>query len=330
MTEALAPFFAALLLAYLLEPLAARFQSFGMARALASLAAIVVGLILVIGLVAIAVPIIHHEFLQLRERLPDALSAVYGHIYPWLLQLGLPVDDSVALRERLIEALKNQSGSVSTTLWSTLQSGLGMLIALVGWLVLVPVVIFFLLKDWLQILLKALDFFPPRQRGPIQETTQEIHQTLKAYLQGQLLVMAAMAGFYAVGLWIGGLSNWFSIGLLSGLLVFIPYVGYALSVVVAGVSAILELGLGTGLLVIVVVYGLGQLLESFVLTPKIVGDRIGLHPLAVLLALVVFGSLLGFVGVLLALPLAAVLVVLGRRLLRAWHEDDGEERKHPE
>jgi predicted PurR-regulated permease PerM len=114
------------------------------------------------------------------------------------------------------------------------------------------------------------------------------------------------------------------------LLVFIPYVGYALSVVVAGVSAILELGLGTGLLVIVVVYGLGQLLESFVLTPKIVGDRIGLHPLAVLLALVVFGSLLGFIGVLLALPLAAVLVVLGRRLLRAWHEDDGEERKRSE
>jgi len=328
MTEALAPFFAALLLAYLLEPLAARFQSLGMARALASLAAIVVGLILVIGLVAIAVPIIHHEFLQLRERLPDALSTVYAQIYPWLLQFGLPVDDSAALRERLIEALKDQSGSVSTTLWSTLQSGLGMLIALVGWLVLVPVVIFFLLKDWLQILFKALDFFPPRQRGMIQETSQEIHQTLRAYLQGQLLVMAAMAGFYAVGLWIGGLSNWFSIGLLSGLLVFIPYVGYALSVVVAGVSAILELGLGQGLLVIVVVYGLGQLLESFVLTPKIVGDRIGLHPLAVLLALVVFGSLLGFIGVLLALPLAAVLIVLGRRVLRAWHEEEPQ-KKNP-
>ncbi|MFM1880015.1 MAG: hypothetical protein RLZZ344_249 [Pseudomonadota bacterium] len=321
MTEALAPFFAALLLAYLLEPLAGRFESLGVARSLASLAAIVVGLVLVVGLAAIAVPIINHEFVLLRERLPDALSAVYSQVYPWLLQLGLPVDDSAALRARLIEALRDQSGSVSTTLWSTLQSGLGLLVALVGWLVLVPVVIFFLLKDWLQILFRVLAFFPPRQRGVIQDTSREIHQTLKAYMQGQLLVMASMAAFYAVALWIGGLSSWFSIGLLSGLLVFIPYVGFALSVVIAGVSAILEIGLGQGLLVVVIAYGLGQILESFILTPKVVGDRIGLHPLAVLLALVVFGSLLGFVGVLLALPLAAVLVVLGRRMIRAWHDD---------
>ncbi len=323
MTEALAPFFAALLLAYLLEPLAQGFERLRVSRALASLLAIVVGLALVVGLIAIAVPIINHEFSLLRERLPDVLARLYGQVYPWLIQWGLPLDDAAVLRARLIEALQAQSGSVSSTVFSTLQSGLGMLVAIAGWLVLVPVVLFFLLKDWLALLGGALALFPPRRRALIQETSQEIHQTLRSYLKGQLLVMASMALFYAVGLWIGGLSSWFSLGLLSGLLVFIPYVGFALSVVLASVSAVLELGLGHGLLVILVVYGLGQTLESFFLTPKIVGDRIGLHPLAVLLALVVFGSLLGFVGVLIALPLAAISVVLGRRLLRAWHNDDG-------
>jgi predicted PurR-regulated permease PerM len=128
--------------------------------------------------------------------------------------------------------------------------------------------------------------------------------------------MAAMGIYYAAALFLAGFSGWLSIGLLSGLFVFVPYVGFAVSVLLALVSGLLELGWAHTLIAVAIVYGGGQFLESFVLTPKLVGDRIGLHPLGVILALVVFGSLFGFLGVLLALPLAAILVAVVRQFSR--------------
>ena len=188
--------------------------------------------------------------------------------------------------------------------------------------VCLPVLLFFLIKDWSSIWGNALALVPSSRRGYLRETTLEIHTTLQNYLRGQGMLIVAMASFYCLGLLIAGLSSWFSIGLLSGLLVFVPYIGFAFSLVLALVSGILELGLVHGLIAIGIVYSLGQFLESFALTPKLVGKQIGLHPLAVILALMVFGGLLGLVGVLLALPLAACTVVLGRRLIQELHDVD--------
>jgi predicted PurR-regulated permease PerM len=315
MTEALAPFAAAFLLAYMLEPIANRLSAWGSPRALSSILAILVGLALVVGLVAIGVPVINHEIRKLQERLPELIATVYAQIYPWLAQTGLPIDDTEALKQKLLDWLSSRSSDLSTTVWGALQSGLGALLALLGWLVLVPVVLFFLLKDWARILAKALWLLPERHRESVRETSREIHITLQGYLQGQLRVMIALSIYYSLGLLIAGFSGWLSIGLISGLLVFIPYAGFALGVLLALVSGLLELGWMQTLIAVGIIYGLGQLLESFVLTPKLVGDRVGLHPLAVIFALVFFGALFGFFGILIAVPLAAVIVVLVRRLI---------------
>ncbi|MGA1155147.1 MAG: AI-2E family transporter [Burkholderiaceae bacterium] len=322
MTDILAPFIAALLLAYLLEPVASRLTNKGLARSLASIVAIVIGILLGIGLVLVAVPIVENELNSLRERFPDAAVRLYGLIYPYLVEAGLPVDDSQALKAKIIQWLQGQSSAVSQTVFATLQSGLGMIAAVLGWLVLVPVLLFFLIKDWSNIWGNTLALVPSSKRSYVRETSLEIHETLQGYLRGQGMLILAMASFYCLGLLLAGLSSWFSIGLLSGLLVFVPYLGFAFSLVLAMVSGILELGLLHGLIAIGIVYSLGQFLESFVLTPKLVGEQIGLHPLAVILALMVFGGLLGLVGVLLALPLAACAVVLGRRLIQKLHDDD--------
>jgi len=311
----LAPFAAAFLLAYLLEPLCSLLERLGIPRVVASLMAIVLGTGLVVGLVAIGLPVLDREWAKIQARLPDLLAQAYGLVYPPLASLGLPLDDTAALRQKLMDLLSGQTGAVSEKLLTTLQSGLHLLVSLLGWLVLVPVILFFLLKDWAQLLSKTLLLVPPRHQQAVRETGESIHLMLRSYLRGQALVMLALAVYYAVALLLAGLQSWLSIGLLSGLLVFIPYAGFALAALVATVSATLELGLWPGLLTVLVVYGLGQLLESFVLTPKLIGERIGLHPLAVIFALMFFGGLFGFLGVLLALPLAAVVVVIGQRLL---------------
>ena len=315
MTEALAPFAAAFLLAYMLEPIANRLSAWGSPRALSSILAILVGLALVVGLVAIGVPVVNHEIRKLQERLPELIATVYAQVYPWLAQTGLPIDDTEALKQKLLDWLSSRSSDLSSTVWGALQSGLGALLALLGWLVLVPVALFFLLKDWAQILSKTLWLVPERHRENVRGASREVHITLQGYLQGQLRVMLALSVYYSLGLLIAGFSGWLSIGLISGLLVFIPYAGFALGVLLALVSGLLELGWMQTLIAVGIIYGLGQLLESFVLTPKLVGDRVGLHPLAVIFALVFFGALFGFFGILIAVPLAAVIVVLFRRLI---------------
>lgn len=328
MAEVLTPFAAALLLAYLLEPIARISQGWGLPRALASLVAIAIGLLLCVGLVAVVVPVVQNELSQLQQRLPGVIADLYARIYPWVAdhpiwaQLGLSLDDTETLRARLVEWLGGQSAQISKTAVSTLQTGLGLVLSLIGWLVLVPVVLFFLLKDWARLLGETLWLVPRRHRGLVREIARDIHGTLQGYLHGQLRVVLAMAVFYSLALLISGLSSWLSIGILSGLAVFIPYVGFVLSTLLALVAAMLELGALQGLVVVAVIYILGQLLEGFVLTPKLVGDRIGLHPLGVIFALMLFGSWFGFLGVLLALPVAAVLVVIGRRAIRSLHQRD--------
>ena len=320
MTDALAPFAAALLLAYLLEPIARRLTGLGLPRAFSSVVAILVGLVVVVSMVSIGVPVVSHEIGKLQARLPDLIATLYAQVYPWLAQTGLPIDDTEALRAKLIDWLGKNTEQVSNTFFSTLQTGLGALVTILGWFILVPVVLFFLLKDWAMIMGKTIWAVPQKHRAIVRSVGCDIHDTLQGYLQGQVRVMAAMALYYAVALLLAGFSGWLSIGLLSGLLVFIPYAGFAVSVLLALVSGLLELGWAHTLIAVAVVYGGGQFLESFVLTPKLVGDRIGLHPLGVILALVIFGSLFGFLGVLLALPLAAVLLAVFKQFKGRQHQ----------
>jgi predicted PurR-regulated permease PerM len=189
--------------------------------------------------------------------------------------------------------------------------------ALVGNAGLVPVVLFYLLMEWPRLLSQLRNLVPPRLRAGSDSFLGEADAVLGQYLRGQLMVMGTLAIFYSLGLTFFGLDLALPIGIFTGLAVFVPYLGFGIGLVLAAGAGLLQFsvaGLGNTVAMLVVVYGLGQVLESFVLTPKLVGERIGLHPLAVIFALLAFGQLFGFLGVLVALPLSAVLFVLIRRI----------------
>jgi predicted PurR-regulated permease PerM len=191
-------------------------------------------------------------------------------------------------------------------------------VAVLGNAVLIPVALFYLLMEWEHFMKSLRTLIPPRMRAASDSFLKESDQVLGEYLRGQLVVMGVLAVFYSAGLALFGLDLALPIGAFTGLAVFVPYLGFGLGMVLALLAGLLEFsssgGVAQAVLMVAVVYGLGQLVESFFLTPRLVGERIGLHPLAVIFSLLAFGQLFGFIGILVALPVSAVLLVAMRRV----------------
>jgi predicted PurR-regulated permease PerM len=187
-------------------------------------------------------------------------------------------------------------------------------LTVIGYTVLIPVALFYLLLDWKPFVLRLLELVPPWARPGVDSFTSEADQVLGQYLRGQLLVMLTMAVFYSTGLALFGLDLAVPIGFFTGLAMFVPYVGFGIGLILAVLAGLLQFASIKALVMVAAVYGTGQVIEGFYLTPRLVGERIGLHPLAVIFALLAFGQLFGFVGVLVALPASAVLLVAIRRL----------------
>jgi predicted PurR-regulated permease PerM len=184
----------------------------------------------------------------------------------------------------------------------------------VGNLVLIPVALFYLLMDWKRLVAQALEMVPRRLQARFESFTGESDQVLGQYLRGQLLVMMILAAYYSIGLALFGLDLALPIGVFTGLAMFVPYVGFGVGLLMAVLAGLLQFASIKALVMVAVVYGSGQIIEGLFLTPRLVGERIGLHPLAVIFMLLAFGQLFGFVGVLIALPASAVLLVAIRRI----------------
>jgi predicted PurR-regulated permease PerM len=201
---------------------------------------------------------------------------------------------------------------------SSLKIGGSVAFSLIGNLVLIPVALFYLLMEWESLVNQVRGLIPPALRPATDGFVRDADAVLGQYLRGQLLVMLLLASYYSAALKLFGLDLALPIGVFTGLAVFVPYLGFGLGLLLASFAGLLQFsaagGLSHTLLMLVVVFGAGQLLESFVLTPKLVGQRIGLHPLAVIFSLLAFGQLFGFLGVLVALPVSAVLLVAIRRV----------------
>jgi predicted PurR-regulated permease PerM len=194
-------------------------------------------------------------------------------------------------------------------------------VALVGLavnLMLAPVVMFYLLMDWHGMMGRLGNAVPRPWHGKLISVAKDIDDVLSQYLRGQILVMAILAAYYCLALWLAGIPSALSIGVVTGLLIFIPYLGFATGLILALLVATLQFAGWGPIVAVLIVYGIGQVLESFLLTPFLVGERIGLHPLAVIFALMAFGQLFGFFGVLAALPASAALLV-GLREVRALY-----------
>jgi len=318
----LAPFVVAAVLAYALTPLVDWLDDVGRGRFPRLLAVIVVELLFVVvllGVLLLIVPILAKELPLMRDQLPVLLESVNASLKPWLAQWGIHFSLDVASIKGF--AMKYLNANFEDLLGSALTSlklGGSVAFALVGNAILVPVVLFYLLMDWDRFMGLLRDLIPPRLRAPCEHFLDEADAVLGQYLRGQLLVMLVLSVYYSAGLALFGLDLAVPIGVFTGLAVFVPYVGFGLGLVLATLAGLLEFASTSGLVytaaMVAVVYGFGQVLESFFLTPRLVGERIGLHPLAVIFALMSFGQVLGFVGVLIALPASAVLLVAIRRV----------------
>jgi predicted PurR-regulated permease PerM len=314
----LTPFVVAAVLAYALTPLVNKLDSLGKGRMPRVVAVIVVELLFIVALVSLVlliVPIMAKELPLMREQVPLLFDKLNTGLKPWLAQFGIKVSlDLGTLKTLALKYLNANYEEMFGSVLSSLRLGGSVALAVIGNAVLIPVALFYLLMDWAKFVARLLELVPPPMRKAFDSFTDEADSVLGQYLRGQLLVMLAMAAFYAIGLALFGLDLALPIGIFTGLAMFIPYLGFGIGLILAILAGLLQFASIKALVMVAVVYGIGQLVESLVLTPRLVGERIGLHPLAVIFALLAFGQVFGFVGVLIALPASAVLLVAIRRV----------------
>lgn len=312
----LTPFAMAALLAWLGDPLVDRLERCGLARG-AAVALVFAAIIMVILLAPlILLPLLEAQIGVLIAKLPVYAAWIRERLLPLIVE-RLGIDPAVLAPERLIALVQahwQQAGGIATQLIAQVtQSGL----ALLGWvmnLLLIPVVTFYFLRDWDRMVERVRELLPRHIEPKVSQIARESDQVLSAFLRGQLLVMLALGLVYSIGLWLAGIQLAFLIGMGAGLLSFVPYLGTIIGLGAAVIAALVEHRDLIHVVYVLLVFGAGQLLEGFVLTPWLVGDRIGLHPVAVIFAILAGGQLFGFVGVLIALPVSAVLVVILRHL----------------
>ena len=317
----LTPFLAAAILAYALngavDVLASeRLGRWQLPRWCAVAIVMLLFLATVSALVLIVLPVLQTEIPLLMAQLPALLVRLDALLSPKLHEMGFKIKlDSSGLRALLSEQFAGTGGDeIWTTLLASARVGGTRVL---GWLVtllLIPVALYYLLLDWHRLIAAVSDAVPRRLLASVTGMAMEVNVLLAQYLRGQLLVMLVLAAYYSVGLTIAGFDVALPVGILTGLLVFIPYIGFGLGLGLALIAALLQFTGWGGLIAVAIIYGCGQLFEGFFLTPRLVGERIGLNPLAVIFALLAFGQLFGFVGVLLALPASAVLMVAFRHL----------------
>jgi predicted PurR-regulated permease PerM len=315
----LTPFLTATLLAYALYPAVQALRRLGLPQWLCVTVVEIAFVLTLILLCLLLLPILSKEWPQLQAQLPQLFSQSWQAIMPLMHELGLnPPVDEAALRQWVSVTLNENMSDWSKTLWASARIGGSMALTVIGNAVLIPVVLFYLLLDWQSLLQRAMSLVPRQRVAQVEDFAFETNSVLGQYLRGQLSVMGLLAIYYSAGLYLFGFDLALPLGVFTGLAVFIPYVGFGLGLMLAVLSALLQFDSLMGLVGVAVVYGLGQVIEGFFLTPRLVGQRIGLHPVSVIFALLAFGQLFGFVGVLLALPMSAVLLVAIRRALAAY------------
>jgi predicted PurR-regulated permease PerM len=319
----LTPFVVAAVLAYALAPLVNKLAARKVPRVLAVVLVELVFLAVLLGVLLLIVPIVIKELPLLREQIPVLAERLSAAVQPLLAQLGITAKlDVASIKALVLKYLSANAEDWVAQALASLKVGGSVALTVLGNAVLIPVALFYLLLDWQGLVARAQAFIPPRFKAKVGGFFEETDSVLGQYLRGQLLVMLILAVYYAIGLALFGLDLALPIGLFTGLAMFIPYLGFGLGLILALLAAVLQFSLAKAALMVAVVYGSGQIIESLFLTPRLVGERIGLHPLAVIFALLAFGQLFGFVGVLVALPASAVLLVALRRAKASYLASD--------
>jgi predicted PurR-regulated permease PerM len=317
----LTPFVIGAVLAYALHPAVERLAARRVPRVLAVTLVEVVAIVAMLSVMLLIVPVLVKELPVLREQIPALADRFNRGLTPWLERFGVEVAlDVASIKAWVLKYLDANLEEGLLTVLSSARIGGSILLTLIGNAVLIPVVLFYLLLGWPDLVERARGLVPPRIRDRVDAFFGECDRMLGQYLRGQLLVMLVLAAFYSIGLGLFGFDLALPVGVFTGLAVAVPYVGFGLGLVLALATGLLEFASWYPVIAVAVVYGVGQVVESLYLTPKLVGDRIGMNPLMVIFALLAFGQLFGFVGVLIALPVSAVLAVAIRRVRNAYLE----------
>lgn len=325
----LTPFLVAAILGYIANPLVDRIDSasvrlpyigqYSPGRIVATMIVMFLLAIIVLLFLLIVIPLLQKEIILLAQKLPEYLINLRTKIEPWLVHnFGMTFNIDVTQIQTMLSKDWQTAGNFAGQALLTISShGLALISGLLN-LLLIPLVLFYLLRDWHLFLAHIGQLVPRRYSPKTLEIANEVDSVLGEFLRGQLTVMLVMSAFYAAGLYFSGLDLALPIGLLAGLLGFVPYLGIGLGILLALASGLLQFTSVGQLVPILVVFGLGQILESMILTPWLVGDRIGLHPVAVIFALMAGGQLFGFAGILLALPVTAAIAVGLRHIRRGY------------
>lgn len=310
----LLPFVLGALIGYLGDPLVDRVEARGGSRTLGVLLVFLVLTGVYLLSLVFALPLLLQQLDGLIGRLPDLYEWIRDVAIPWFQSKTQVEGDQLPKIDWAAELMQNWEsvGKVTArTLTSITGSGMDLLLSLTN-MALVPVVAFYLMRDWDDIASRALQLLPKDWQETTACMAQEADEVVGAFLRGQFIVMCALGILYAGGLWLLGLQLALLLGFIAGLASIVPYLGFIVGISASLIAAWVQFHDWLPLLYVALVFGFGQLIESMVLTPILVGDRIGLHPVAVIFALMAGGQLAGFVGVVVALPAAAVIMVFAR------------------
>jgi predicted PurR-regulated permease PerM len=310
----LSPFLFAAALAYLFSPLVDRLESYGFSRTLATVL-MLLGLVLAFILLAlILAPLVQAEARLLMQQIPKLVEWGSQTLLPWLsATFGI---DLMHDQAEVLAWLKGHTSELSqlTRYLPKLTDGGLAILGFFANLLLVPVVLFYLLRDWHRTLAHLAGWIPDSLQTRTVAIAREIDRVLSEFVRGQVMVILVMCVFYSAALWLVGLNYALAVGLITGILVFVPYMGIVVGVLLGTLAGLAQFGTLAGLLPVWGVFAAGQLLEGMAVTPWLVGERVGLHPVAVIFALMAFGQLFGFVGILVAIPAAAASLVALRHL----------------
>ena len=311
----LTPFAVAALLAWLADPLVTRIEKSGRSRTVAVTLVFLLMTMLLTLVVLLLLPMLQNQLERAVEWGPKLGAWFTGTAIPWLeARSGMSLAaylDPTELGNLLREHWQQAGGVAANLIDGLSRSGMAVLAFTVN-LLLIPLVTFYFMRDWRSMIGNVHALIPRPLEPTVVRLAKESDEMLGGFLRGQVAVMVSLGTIYGVGLSLVGLDLGFLIGMVAGLLSFVPYLGTAVGIVAAVIATLVEHGDLFHLVMVAAVFSVGQVIESFILTPWLVGDRIGLHPMAVIFAIMAGGQLFGFIGVLLALPAAAVIMVLVR------------------
>lgn len=313
MAEIFTPFLTAFILAYSLRPVCLWLERHKTPRPLAALISMLFGLGLIFFILSLLISLLKYEIPLIRSQLPEWIANTQAWLGPKLDSLHMNLDWNslkADATKRITEHISDNADSLmNTTIDTVLVSGSSVIAGFVN-AVLIIFVMFYLLVDWDHFFKLLQEAVPRRAQATVHHLVMHTDGLLSQYLRGMLIVISIMAIYYSVALAFIDVKGAVALGVFTALMIVIPYIGIALGLSLAVLSALLQFGPSSTVIGVLIVFGIGQFLEGFFLTPRLVGERIGLHPVAVLFALLFFGKLFGFFGVLLALPISAVSLVL--------------------